>query len=211
MEILSKRKHLGILLVRLYSIKLTIIRKIIIKLAYRIDGGELYSGTLRKIFHEYYNVKVGLYSFGACFIPGKFDKFTTVGRYCSFARSARVMNRNHPVEFKSTHPFFFNPALKYCKKEIIDYISLEIGNDVWIGHNAIILPKVRVIENGAIIAAGSVVTRNVPSYSIVAGNPAMIIKYRFDKDKIRDLNESKWWEKEISEVVKEYKIYTKPF
>ena len=68
-----------------------------------------------------------------------------------------------------------------------------ICNDVWIGTNAIILKDVTV-GDGAIIGAGSIVTKSVPPYSIVAGNPAKIVKYRFNNDEIEALLKIKWWE-----------------
>ena len=76
-----------------------------------------------------------------------------------------------------------------------DYISkgnVIIEEDVWIGSNAVILSGVR-IGRGGVVAAGSIVTKNVPRYSIVAGNPAKVIKYRFDEETIRKLESSEWW------------------
>lgn len=67
------------------------------------------------------------------------------------------------------------------------------GNDVWIGANCIILDGL-TIDDGAVIAAGAVVTKNVPPYAIVGGNPARIIKYRFTPEQIRALLEIKWWD-----------------
>lgn len=67
-----------------------------------------------------------------------------------------------------------------------------IGNDVWIGYEATIMPGVK-IGDGAIIASKSVVTKDIPAYSIVGGNPAKIIKFRFDKERIKELLEISWW------------------
>lgn len=75
-----------------------------------------------------------------------------------------------------------------------------IGHDVWIGRNAILLPKVHNIGNGAIIGAGAVVTHDVEPYSIVAGNPAKIIKYRFSKSQIEKLESSEWWLLDPSQI-----------
>ncbi len=72
---------------------------------------------------------------------------------------------------------------------------LKIGNDVWIGANVLILDGV-TIGNGAIIAAGAVVTKDVPPYAVVGGVPAKIIKYRFNKEEIDFLEQLKWWEKD---------------
>jgi len=67
-----------------------------------------------------------------------------------------------------------------------------IGHDVWIGHAAVIMPGVTV-GNGAIVAAGTVVTRDVPAYAIVAGNPGSVVRYRFDEQAIRRLLQLEWW------------------
>ena len=69
-----------------------------------------------------------------------------------------------------------------------------IGNDVWIGQNAVILPGV-TIGRHCVVAAGAVVTKDVPPYAIVGGIPARIIRYRFSDEQIARLEESKWWEK----------------
>lgn len=79
------------------------------------------------------------------------------------------------------------------KQDYIDQeLRVEIGNDVWIGDNVVILKG--KIGDGAVIGAGAVVTRDVPPYAIVAGNPARVIKYRFDDETIRKLLKEKWWD-----------------
>jgi acetyltransferase-like isoleucine patch superfamily enzyme len=77
---------------------------------------------------------------------------------------------------------------------------LSIGNDVWIGQNAIILPSVARIGDGAVIGAGAVVTKDVEPYSIVVGNPARLLRYRFSQETIVKLQESRWWEKSVGEL-----------
>lgn len=198
------------MLFKIYRINTYRLRGLILKVINKLDGGELYSTVLRKIFRHYHKVEIGSYSYGGCFVPNQFDRFTTIGRYCSIAGTVRVMNRNHPMKHQSLHAFFYNPVLKYCKKDMIDYISLSIENDVWIGHNAIILPRVRRIGNGAVIGAGSVVTKDIPPYAVVAGNPAKIIKYRFSEQKISQLISSAWWEKNIYELENEIETFMKP-
>ena len=71
--------------------------------------------------------------------------------------------------------------------------SLEISADAWIGANAIILPGCRRIGRGAVVAAGAVVTRDVPDYALVAGNPARVIRYRFDAASIAAAERTRWW------------------
>jgi len=199
------------LLFNLYKYPNNQLRKIVIKLIYRFEGGQFYSTTLRKIFSEYYKVDIGLYTHGACFIPGRIDKHTTIGRYSSLATTTQVMNRNHPMNFKSMHGFFFNPILGFCQEDKIEYIPLDIGNDVWLGHNSIIMPNVKNIGDGAVVAAGAVVNKDIPPYAVVVGNPARIVRFRFSKEKIEELLASKWWDKSIEELKNKVEEYTRPF
>lgn len=88
--------------------------------------------------------------------------------------------------------------------------KLYIGNDVWIGHGVTIVSSCERIGNGAVIGAGSVVTRNVPPYSVVVGVPAKVIKYRFDEEIIDALENSKWWELSPNELFKFYSLIEQP-
>ena len=115
-----------------------------------------------------------------------------VGKYCSISESATfLLGGEHKVEAISTYPFY---SMKdYGRKtETSEYKStmskgdIDIGNDVWIGDSVIVLSGVR-IGNGAIVAAGSVVTKEVPSYSVVGGVPARLLKFRFDRETINKL------------------------
>jgi acetyltransferase-like isoleucine patch superfamily enzyme len=118
-----------------------------------------------------------------------------IGNYCSFATGVQFIPDNHPIQDVSTHPFFHRPEFGFVKKEKDNKSDLTIvGHDVWIGKNAIILPNCKKIGNGAIIGAGAVVTHDVEPYSIVAGNPAKLIRKRFDDNEIELLEKSKWYE-----------------
>lgn len=187
-------------LYHLYPSEKRHLRALFIQIIAGLEGGEFRSQTLRHIFRDYHRVDIGLFSHGDCFVPGSLDCHTTVGRYCSIAKGVRVMNRNHPLEFKSTHAYFFNPQLGFCRDDIVDYIPLKIGNDVWIGANALILPHVRRIGDGAVIAAGAVVNKDVPPYAVVVGNPARAVRLRFPKDIVEALMASRWWEKPLEEL-----------
>jgi len=112
------------------------------------------------------------------------------------------MNRNHPIEFQSTHPYFFNTSLGYVKKELIPMREIVIGNDVWVGRNTLILPSVKKIGDGAVIGAGAVVTKDVPDFSVVVGNPAKVVKYRFSEEVQGKIKASRWWDKDIEELQK---------
>ena len=198
------------ILYHLYSFDNKFIRKFVLKYTAKIENGEPYSPTLRKIFSNHHNIKIGMYSYGGCFIRGQIPSGTEIGRYCSFAGKIYIFNGNHPFERKSMHPFFYNPVLGYVEKDMIPRTKLVIGNDVWIGHNAIILPSVSNIGDGAVIGAGSVVTKDVPPFAVVAGNPAKIILYRFSEEKIREIMKSPWWGKDINELKNEFDSFLLP-
>lgn len=114
----------------------------------------------------------------------------TLGNFCSLS-SCYVTTRNHPFNTPSTHPMPFMISGKE-RRALSKNGSVSIANDVWAGHGAMIMPGVR-IGNGAIIAAGAVVTKNVEPYSIAAGVPAVAKKKRFGDGIISQLEEIKWW------------------
>lgn len=188
------------ILYRLYRIRHTRTRKIIRMIVYKLEKGHFYSRTLRRIFKDYHGVEIGMYSHGECFTPFSIDPHTTIGRYCSIARDVRVLNHNHPLEFKSTHAFFFNNRLGFTKEWLVEFTPLEIGHDVWFGNGAIVMPGVTSIGTGSVIGAGAVVNKNIPPYAVVLGNPGRVVKYRFTPEKIQELIDSKWWEKDIDEL-----------
>jgi acetyltransferase-like isoleucine patch superfamily enzyme len=111
----------------------------------------------------------------------------------------------------STHAFFFNPELGYAKPEHdIKRTHLTIGNDVCLYHNAVILPTVSRIGDGAVIGAGAIVTKDVPDFAVVAGNPAKVIRYRFSKEIQLKIKASRWWDKSIEELQKDFEQFTRP-
>ncbi len=197
---MPRKSVLSALAIFLYRINRERVRSYIRRFIHKREGGDFFSVTLREIYQRFHQVKIGMYTQGAFSKPGQIDRFTDIGRYCSLASNVRIMNRNHPLEFKSTHAFFFNPRLGYCREDNVKYIPLHVGNDVWIGHNAIIHPHVRSIGDGAVVGAGAVVNKDVPPYTVVVGNPARVVRYRFSKEVIQELLESKWWEKSIEEL-----------
>lgn len=117
----------------------------------------------------------------------------SIGNFCSIASNVTIQEYNHNIDYFTTsfiHKHLLNDLVK---KEITSKGDIIIGNDVWIGTKCVILSGV-TIGNGAVIAANSVVTKSVPDYAIVGGNPAKIIKYRFD-DSVRDrLVAANWWD-----------------
>ncbi|WP_412472076.1 CatB-related O-acetyltransferase [Halobacteriovorax sp. RT-1-4] len=123
----------------------------------------------------------------------------TVGQFCSIGPGVKIGLGIHPTaEFVSTHPCFYS-LNKQCGKTFVDKQSFAessriiIKNDVWIGANAIIVDNV-TIGNGAIIAAGAVVVKDVGDYEVVGGVPAKFLKYRFEQKVIDRLNQEKWWD-----------------
>ncbi len=127
-----------------------------------------------------------------------------IGKFCQIAAGVEfVMNgANHQMNAVSTFPFYTLEGWNMNPPETED-LQLRgdtvIGNDVWIGQNATILPGVK-IGDGAIIGANSVVGSDVEAYTIVAGNPARIIRKRFDDDLIKLMLEWKWWDYSIEEI-----------
>ena len=128
-----------------------------------------------------------------------------IGRYCSISSDVKTISGTHPVHsFVSTHPAFFSAnkqagftyVTENCFREDVFADSEKhlviIGNDVWIGSNVLLLPGV-TIGNGAVVAAGAVVTKNVDPYTIVGGVPAKEIRKRFSEDNIKALIKMNWW------------------
>jgi len=113
---------------------------------------------------------------------------TNIGNYCSIASFVKIGHGEHDLTRISTSTRFYRSAYEDLTEK-----PCIIGNDVWIGTDAIILRGV-TIGDGAVIGANAVVTKNVPPFAIVVGAPAKIIKYRFPKEKIKEISASHWWE-----------------
>lgn len=128
-----------------------------------------------------------------------------IGKFCSIASGASFLlsgNQGHRYDWITAYPldiFEKKSSKKAAPAGFLRKGDTVIGNDVWIGTEAMIMPGVN-IGDGAVIAARAVVTKNVEPYSIVGGNPAKIIKYRFSADKIKKLLEIKWWNWDIEKI-----------
>lgn len=132
--------------------------------------------------------------------PFSADKLV-IGRFCQFAHGVTFItsSANHPMSGFSTYPFrVFDPATMgdYAG---LPYHDTVVGNDVWIGFDATIMPGV-TIGSGAIVAARAVVTKDVAPYSIVGGNPARLIRMRFDDATIAALLAVRWWDWPIPKI-----------
>ncbi|CCE04025.1 acetyltransferase [Bradyrhizobium sp. STM 3809] len=148
----------------------------------------------RTILHE---VTMGDYSY---VVNDAQITYTTIGKFCSIAAMTRINPGNHPMH-RATQAHFTYRASAYFPGEADDaeffawrrQHHVDIGHDVWIGHGAIVLPG-RTIGTGAVVAAGAIVTKDVPAYTIVAGNPARIVKRRFPIEIEQRLMLLAWWD-----------------
>jgi virginiamycin A acetyltransferase len=126
-----------------------------------------------------------------------------IGKFVQIAHGVQFItsSANHQRDGFSTYPFavFGEPWSSRYQPEWPNKGDTIVGNDVWIGHEALIMPAVS-IGDGVIIASRSIVTKDIPPYTIVAGNPAQIIRKRFDEQTISKLLEIKWWDWPIEEI-----------
>jgi acetyltransferase-like isoleucine patch superfamily enzyme len=154
---------------------------------------EYESDALRRHFATRYEVEVGLYSYG-CFDPWRVPRKTRIGRYCSIAKTARFLDANHPIDALTTHPFLYEARFGMVPKDLMDPPWLVIEDDVWISHNATLTPGCKHVGRGAIIGAGAVVTRDVPAYAVMVGQPATRLRDRFDPETIAAIEATRWWQ-----------------
>lgn len=172
--------------------------------------GKPYNTTGKALIEPYAGIfvgprlgAVGSFSYTKSYFPPQDLK---IGRYCAIAENVKIMGSSHPVDRLSMSGFCYSRAAPFgiFEKDIsidfpkkppgleVNFAFATIGNDVWIGEG-VLLKRGVTIGNGAVIAARSVVTKDVPPYAIVAGSPAVIKKYRFSDDLIQNLLASEWW------------------
>jgi acetyltransferase-like isoleucine patch superfamily enzyme len=120
----------------------------------------------------------------------------SIGRYCSIAAGVEIMpGGNHRTDWVSSYPFRIRYQLPGAGDDGHPATKgdVVIGNDVWIGNNALILSGV-TIGDGSVVAARTVVTRDVPAYAVVAGNPGRVVAHRFSDSEREQLLSIRWWE-----------------
>jgi phosphonate metabolism protein (transferase hexapeptide repeat family) len=126
--------------------------------------------------------------------------YARIGKFCSIAAMVRINPGNHPMHRASQSHFTYRASAYFPgetdEESFFDWRrrhAVAIGHDVWIGHAAIILPG-RNVGNGAVVAAGAIVTKDVPPYAIVAGNPARPVRERFSRPIADRLQRLAWWD-----------------
>lgn len=140
-----------------------------------------------------------------------------IGRFCSISDHVRTISATHPAEkFVSTHPCFFSTKKqagftfveknKFSEYRKVNQYDISVGNDVWIGTDVLILGGVHV-GDGSIIAAGAVVSSNIPEYAIYGGVPAKKIRDRFPEEKITYLKKMKWWDRPLDWIKRNAELF----
>lgn len=176
-----------------------------------LPGGERHRGTVfLKPVVDHPNFRVGAYTyahddtlpedFAAQLAPYLFPgapETLTIGRFCQIAQGVRFItgSANHPMHGLSTFPFAaFDPArIEALRSAHSPADDITVGHDCWIGRDAMVLPGAR-LGNGVIVGARAVVSGDVPDYAVVAGNPARVIRRRFDDSVIARLRALAWWD-----------------
>lgn len=131
-----------------------------------------------------------------------------IGKFSNIAAAVRIGPTDHPMDRPTQHHFTYRRRMfGFAEEDDRAFFAhrssrrTEIGHDTWLGHGVIVLPE-RSVGTGAVIGAGSVVTRDVPPYAVAVGNPARVVRYRFDEPTIAALLEIAWWDWEY-ETIKE--------
>lgn len=166
----------------LKKLRLTAVRSSAVHATSKLESGTLfYHSTMDR--HSFCGYDCDIYC-------------TDIGSFTSIANGVVIGGGRHPMEWVGMSPVFYegrdSVKAKFSTHRREPVKRVVIGNDVWIGRSAIILAGVE-LGNGAVVGAGAVVTKSVPPYGVVAGNPARFIRYRFDESVVARLIASQWW------------------
>ncbi len=148
--------------------------------------------------NNFYNSVLSLCTIGAfSYSSSNLNYGVSIGRYCSLASNIKIMGAHHFPEWISTSPHFYSEDYHDTDPALVTHNyrsrrNVTIGNDVWIGADVVLKNNI-TIGDGAIIASNSVITKNVEPYTIVGGNPAKLIRKRFEDTVIKELMRLKWW------------------
>lgn len=150
-------------------------------------------------------IAIGRFTYGKpIFLVWDETEKIEIGSFCSIADDVVIFGGGeHKTDWVTTFPLriAFDDPLAHKDGHPANKGTTQIGNDVWIGFRAMLLSGIK-IGDGAVIGAGTVVTKNVPPYSIVAGNPAKVIRFRFSESAIKSLLKIQWWNWEIEKIHK---------
>lgn len=151
---------------------------------------------MRAVVAQRFGIRVGKYTYGYRPLCSSRSTIAEIGSFCSIATQIRISDGNHPLDLVSTSPAMYLKDWGIAENDYAHTIRnderIVIGHDVWIGMGATLLTGI-TIGHGAVIAAGAVVTKDVPPYAIMGGVPAKLIRYRFDPQTIDKLLASAWW------------------
>lgn len=159
---------------------------------------------------RFYRGKIGKYSYIG---NNSFVIDTDIGNFTSISTDCYIGGTSHPTNWVSSSPVFhkWENIMKknFARHEFDIFKRTQIGNDVWIGNRVMIKAGVKIAD-GAVIGMGAIVTKDVGPYEIWAGNPAHLIKKRFDDETINELLKIKWWEWEDQRIEKYAENFTSP-
>jgi acetyltransferase-like isoleucine patch superfamily enzyme len=154
-------------------------------------------------------ISVGEYTYGLrrdCFFPYHPEDRVLLGKFCSIAEGVRFVFGEHRLDSISTFPFRALCGEGLPHADALSKGNITIGHDVWIGTHALILSGV-TIGNGAVIAAGAVVSRDVPPYAVVGGVPARLIRMRLDPHQITALENIAWWNWPLEKIQENIELF----
>lgn len=159
---------------------------------------------------RFYRGKIGKYSYIG---NNSFVSDTDIGSFTSISTDCYIGGTSHPTNWVSTSPVFhkWENIMKknFAQHEFEIFKRTTIGNDVWIGNRVMIKAGVK-ISDGAVVGMGSIVTKDIGPYEIWAGNPARLIRKRFDDETVAALEEMKWWEWDDNKIEEYADKFTAP-